>query len=44
MLRAAGGMTFAPDGAMFAYGKPGFLNGPFVASGGYAAPPIGGFS
>ena len=42
VLRAAGGMTFAPDGTVFAYGKPGFLNGPFVASGGYVAPPIGG--
>ena len=43
VLRAAGGMTYGPDGAPFAYGKPGFRNGAFVATGGFAPPPIGTF-
>jgi 3'(2'), 5'-bisphosphate nucleotidase len=33
-LEAAGGRVLAPDGQPLAYGKPGFLNGPFVAMGG----------
>ena len=41
VLRAAGGRTLAPDGSVFAYGKPGFLNGPFVATGPFDPPPIG---
>jgi 3'(2'), 5'-bisphosphate nucleotidase len=34
VLEAAGGRVLAPDGQPLAYGKPGFLNGPFVAMGG----------
>lgn len=34
VLEAAGGRVLAPDGKPLAYGKPGFLNGPFVAMGG----------
>lgn len=34
VLEAAGGRVLGPDGAALAYGKPGFLNGPFVAMGG----------
>lgn len=34
VLEAAGGRVLGPDGASLAYGKPGFLNGPFVAMGG----------
>ena len=33
VLEAAGGMVLAPDGLPLAYGKPKFLNGPFVARG-----------
>ena len=40
VLRAAGGRTLAPDGSLFRYGKPGFLNGPFVATGLFNPPPI----
>ena len=34
VLEAAGGRVLGPDGTALAYGKPGFLNGPFVAMGG----------
>jgi 3'(2'), 5'-bisphosphate nucleotidase len=34
ILRAAGGMTYGPDGLPFAYGKPGYLNAGFLATGG----------
>ncbi len=34
VLEAAGGRVLGPDGAALAYGKPGFLNGAFVAMGG----------
>jgi 3'(2'), 5'-bisphosphate nucleotidase len=34
ILAAAGGHTRTPEGAPFRYGKPGFKNGPFIASGG----------
>lgn len=34
VLEAAGGRVLGPDGQALAYGKPGFLNGPFVAMGG----------
>jgi 3'(2'), 5'-bisphosphate nucleotidase len=43
ILLAAGGRMFAPDGTPFRYGKPGFLNPGFVATGGMAAPAIGEF-
>jgi 3'(2'), 5'-bisphosphate nucleotidase len=33
VLRAAGGITHHPDGSLFAYGKPEFLNGSFLAVG-----------
>lgn len=33
VLRTAGGVTNHPDGSPFAYGKPGFLNGAFLAIG-----------
>ena len=33
VLKAAGGSVTTWDGAPFVYGKPGFLNGPFVARG-----------
>jgi 3'(2'), 5'-bisphosphate nucleotidase len=33
VLRAAGGKVTTWDGAPFLYGKPGFLNGPFIARG-----------
>ena len=33
VLRAAGGATRQPGGAAFAYGKPGYLNGAFLAVG-----------
>ena len=44
VLRAAGGRTLAPDGSLFRYGKPGFRNGPFVATGPFDPPPIGRFA
>ncbi|MCV2866566.1 3'(2'),5'-bisphosphate nucleotidase CysQ [Albidovulum sediminicola] len=34
ILRAAGGMTLAPEGTPFVYRKPGYRNGAFVAWGG----------
>lgn len=34
VLEAAGGRVLSEDGQRFAYGKPRFLNGPFVAVGG----------
>lgn len=37
VLRAAGGMTFGPDGAAFVYGKPRHANGAFLAVGEPAA-------
>ena len=43
VLAAAGGRTLGPDGEPFRYRKPGFLNGAFVATGGYEAPAIGPF-
>jgi 3'(2'), 5'-bisphosphate nucleotidase len=33
VLRGAGGMTFAPGGQLFSYGKEGYRNGPFLALG-----------
>jgi 3'(2'), 5'-bisphosphate nucleotidase len=33
VLRAAGGTVTNWDGTPFLYGKPGFLNGPFIARG-----------
>ena len=33
VLSAAGGKLTKPDGAPFTYGKPGFANGPFIATG-----------
>lgn len=33
VLKAAGGQVTTWDGAPFRYGKPGFLNGPFIARG-----------
>ena len=41
VLLAAGGRMAAPDGTPFRYGKPGFRNGAFVASGPFDPPPIG---
>ena len=40
VLEAAGGACFGPDGAPFRYGKPGFRNTAFVATGGFTATPI----
>ena len=40
VLEAAGGLMFGPEGEPFRYGKPGFRNGAFVATGGGAAPAI----
>lgn len=37
VLRAAGGLTRHPEGGVFAYGKPGFVNGAFLAVGDPAA-------
>lgn len=37
VLRAAGGVTLGTDGRPFAYGKPGYRNGPFLALGDPAA-------
>ena len=44
VLRAAGGRMLGPDGSVFLYGKPGFRNGAFVATGLYDPPPIGPFA
>lgn len=41
VLRAAGGRMVDPAGAPFRYGKPGFRNTGFVATGGFDAAPIG---
>jgi 3'(2'), 5'-bisphosphate nucleotidase len=43
ILLAAGGRVSAPDGSPFRYGKAGFFNPGFVASGGMNAPAIGPF-
>jgi 3'(2'), 5'-bisphosphate nucleotidase len=43
ILLAAGGEAFAPDGSPLRYGKPGFFNPGFVATGGMDAPAIGPF-
>ena len=43
VLEAAGGLVFGPEGSPFRYGKAGFLNGAFVATGGFAAPAIAPF-
>lgn len=40
VLRAAGGRTLDADGAPFVYGKPGFRNAGFVATGGYDPAPL----
>ncbi|MBU3076671.1 3'(2'),5'-bisphosphate nucleotidase CysQ [Sphingomonas quercus] len=40
ILRAAGGMTFDLDGAALVYGKPGYRNPGFVATGGAPAPAL----
>ena len=40
VLRAAGGRTLDPDGAPFVYGKPGYRNTGFVATGGYEPAPL----
>lgn len=40
VLRAAGGSTFDIHGALFTYGKPGFLNPGFVATSGFEVPPL----
>ena len=40
VLRAAGGRTLDADGAPFRYGKPGFRNAGFVATGGYEPAPL----
>ena len=44
VLSAAGGRMLAPDGSPFRYGKPGFRNTAFVATGLYDPPPIGPFA
>ena len=44
VLRAAGGRMLGPDGSVFAYAKPGFRNGAFVATGLYDPPPIGPYA
>lgn len=41
ILLAAGGRVDGPDGAPLAYGKPGFLNPGFCATGGWPAPAVG---
>ena len=40
VLRAAGGRTLDVDGAPFRYGKPGFRNAGFVATGDYDPAPL----
>ncbi|MBY9064494.1 3'(2'),5'-bisphosphate nucleotidase CysQ [Sphingomonas yunnanensis] len=40
VLRAAGGRTLDVDGAPFTYGKPGYRNAGFVATGGYQPAPL----
>lgn len=41
VLLAAGGLAFAPDGSPLRYGKAGFFNPGFLATGGMDAPAIG---
>lgn len=43
VLRAAGGRMVDVDGAPFRYGKPGFRNAGFVATGGYDPAPLRAF-
>ena len=43
VLMAAGGRVDGPDGQPLRYGKRAFLNRGFVATGGFAAPPVGHF-
>lgn len=43
VLRAAGGRMLGPDGSPFRYGKPGYRNGAFVATGAFEVPPIAPF-
>jgi 3'(2'), 5'-bisphosphate nucleotidase len=43
VLEAAGGRVFGPDGGPLTYGKPGFLNPGFVASGPFTPKPVGPF-
>jgi 3'(2'), 5'-bisphosphate nucleotidase len=43
ILVAAGGWVVGESGAALAYGKRDFLNGAFVATGGWKAPPLGPF-
>ena len=43
VLRAAGGMLYAPNGAPMPYGKERFFNVGFVATGSVEAPPIAPF-
>lgn len=43
ILRAAGGRTLDLDGNDLAYGKPGFLNPGFLATGGYDPAPLRSF-
>jgi 3'(2'), 5'-bisphosphate nucleotidase len=43
VLRAAGGMTFGPDGTPMGYGKPDFRNRGFVAAGERSVPAIAPF-
>lgn len=40
ILQAAGGTITNPDGSPFTYGKPGFLNGDFVARGSFDPRPL----
>ena len=35
VLRAAGGHMINPDGSVFAYGKPAYRNGAFIACAGF---------
>jgi 3'(2'), 5'-bisphosphate nucleotidase len=43
VLRAAGGRTFDIDGTPLRYGKPGFRNAGFVATGPFDPPPLSAF-
>lgn len=42
ILRAAGGRTLDPAGRPFRYGKPGFRNSGFIATGGFDPAPLNG--
>ena len=44
VLRAAGGRMLGPNGTVFRYGKPGYRNGAFVATGTFDPPTIGPFA